>query len=95
MAATTTAQQNPENPTKTLDETSDPNSAAETVPPPDSAHDSTISPPSDGAKEGIKATAGDDSCQGNDIQKKMKRAERFGMSVQLTEEEKRNSRAER
>ncbi|KZV35072.1 hypothetical protein F511_04377 [Dorcoceras hygrometricum] len=30
-----------------------------------------------------------------DIQKKMKRAERFGMSVKLTEEEKRNTRAER
>ncbi|KAH6802603.1 hypothetical protein C2S51_034049 [Perilla frutescens var. frutescens] len=30
-----------------------------------------------------------------DIQKKMKRAERFGMPVHLSEEEKRNSRAER
>ncbi|XP_075489893.1 uncharacterized protein LOC142528684 [Primulina tabacum] len=30
-----------------------------------------------------------------DIQKKMKRAERFGMSVKFTEEEKRNTRAER
>ncbi|KAK9169159.1 hypothetical protein Syun_001299 [Stephania yunnanensis] len=30
-----------------------------------------------------------------DLQKKMLRAERFGMSVQLSEEEKRNSRAER
>lgn len=30
-----------------------------------------------------------------DIQKKMKRAERFGMAVHLSEEEKRNSRAER
>ncbi|KAK6126046.1 hypothetical protein DH2020_040160 [Rehmannia glutinosa] len=30
-----------------------------------------------------------------DIDKKMKRAERFGMPVQMTEEEKRNSRAER
>ncbi|KAL6565972.1 hypothetical protein OROHE_005027 [Orobanche hederae] len=29
-----------------------------------------------------------------DIQKKMKRAERFGMPVRMTEEEKRNSRAE-
>ncbi|KAL8504573.1 hypothetical protein ACS0TY_015948 [Phlomoides rotata] len=32
---------------------------------------------------------------GTDIQKKMKRAERFGISVQLSEEDKRNSRAER
>ncbi|KAL5546254.1 hypothetical protein UlMin_005941 [Ulmus minor] len=31
----------------------------------------------------------------SDIEKKMRRAERFGISVQLTEEEKRNSRAER
>lgn len=30
-----------------------------------------------------------------DIQKKIRRAERFGMPVQLSEEEKRNSRAER
>ncbi|GFP83727.1 protein modifier of snc1 11 [Phtheirospermum japonicum] len=30
-----------------------------------------------------------------DVQKKMKRAERFGMPVHLSEEEKRNSRAER
>ncbi|CAM8976210.1 unnamed protein product [Rhodiola kirilowii] len=30
-----------------------------------------------------------------DVQKKMKRAERFGMPVKLSEEEKRNSRAER
>lgn len=31
----------------------------------------------------------------NDIDKKMRRAERFGVPVQLTEAEKRNSRAER
>lgn len=30
-----------------------------------------------------------------DIEKKMRRAERFGMPVQLSEQEKRNSRAER
>ncbi|KAG5582603.1 hypothetical protein H5410_053230 [Solanum commersonii] len=95
MAATTTAQQNPENHMKTLDEPSDPKPAAESVSPPDSAPDSPKSPPSDGAKEEIKAAGGDDSCQGNDIQKKMKRAERFGMPVQLSEEEKRSSRAER
>ncbi|PHT36382.1 hypothetical protein CQW23_24082 [Capsicum baccatum] len=85
--ATTTAQQNQENPIKTLDQPSDPNPTAETVSP----------PTSDSAKEETKAAAadGDDSCQGNDIQKKMKRAERFGMPVQLSEQEKRNSRAER
>ena len=32
---------------------------------------------------------------GNDTQKKLQRAERFGMPVKLSEEEKRNSRAER
>ncbi|KAJ8533864.1 hypothetical protein K7X08_007188 [Anisodus acutangulus] len=87
--ATTTEQQNPENPfIKTLDQPpSDPNSTAETVSPPNSAPES---PTSGGA-------GGDESCQGNDnnIQKKMKRAERFGMPVQLSEEEKRNARAER
>ena len=31
----------------------------------------------------------------SDIEKKMRRAERFGISVQLTEKEKRDSRAER
>lgn len=31
----------------------------------------------------------------NDIQKKMKRAERFGVPVKMSEEEKRNSRSER
>ncbi|XP_042016603.1 protein MODIFIER OF SNC1 11-like isoform X2 [Salvia splendens] len=37
-----------------------------------------------------------DGCDAaTDIQKKMKRAERFGMPVNLSEEEKRNSRAER
>ncbi|KAK4481036.1 hypothetical protein RD792_011905 [Penstemon davidsonii] len=37
----------------------------------------------------------DDSAAVTAIQKKMKRAERFGTTVQLSEEEKRNSRAER
>lgn len=35
------------------------------------------------------------SAPASDIEKKIRRAERFGISVQLTEEEKRNSRAER
>ncbi|KAL0728716.1 hypothetical protein Bca4012_024809 [Brassica carinata] len=40
--------------------------------------------------------AGDDvSPVDDDVQKKIRRAERFGVSVKLTEEEKRNSRAER
>ncbi|KAI3721543.1 hypothetical protein L2E82_32559 [Cichorium intybus] len=37
----------------------------------------------------------DDGASVNDTQKKIRRAERFGMPVQLSEEEKRNSRAER
>ncbi|GKB68974.1 hypothetical protein Tco_0930386, partial [Tanacetum coccineum] len=45
-------------------------------------------PVSDGSKNGVALV--DDV-----IQKKMKRAERFGMPVQLSEQEKRNSRAHR
>ncbi|OIS98044.1 PREDICTED: protein MODIFIER OF SNC1 11-like [Nicotiana attenuata] len=95
MAATTA--QNPENPMKTLAEPSDPNPPAISESTHDSAPDSVKSPPSADAKEEIKSAVagGDDSCQGNDIQKKMKRAERFGVPVQLSEEDKRNSRAER
>ncbi|MCD7463960.1 hypothetical protein HAX54_051783 [Datura stramonium] len=92
---TTAAQQNPENSMKNLDQPSDSNPAAESVFPTDSTSESPKSPPSAGAKEEIKASGGDDSCQVNDVQKKMKRAERFGTPVQLSEEEKRNSRAER
>ncbi|KAB1223942.1 Protein MODIFIER OF SNC1 11 [Morella rubra] len=44
------------------------------------------------AKEGSPA---EDDGQVSSIQKKIRRAERFGISLQLTEEEKRNSRAER
>ncbi|GJZ99021.1 hypothetical protein Tco_0671572, partial [Tanacetum coccineum] len=46
----------------------------------------TGDPMSDGSKIGVGLV--DDA-----IQKKMKRAERFGMPVQLSEQEKRNSRA--
>ncbi|XWS66960.1 hypothetical protein CRYUN_Cryun05aG0245000 [Craigia yunnanensis] len=52
--------------------------------------------------EGLKTTgttvgsvAGDSSGPVNDVQKKIRRAERFGVPVQLSEREKRNSRAER
>ncbi|GLT79293.1 hypothetical protein SLA2020_507860 [Shorea laevis] len=41
------------------------------------------------------SVAENDSTPVSDIQKKIRRAERFGMPVQLSEEEKRNSRAER
>ncbi|KAE8720343.1 Detected protein of unknown function [Hibiscus syriacus] len=41
------------------------------------------------------SVAGDTSVPVYDIQKKIRRAERFGVPVQLSEKEKRNSRAER
>lgn len=43
----------------------------------------------------VKTSDVDGGSEATDIQKKMKRAERFGMPVHLSEEEKRNSRAER
>ncbi|GMJ03043.1 modifier of snc1, 11 [Hibiscus trionum] len=43
----------------------------------------------------LGSVAGESSGPGNDIQKKMRRAERFGVPVQLSEQEKRDSRAER
>ncbi|KAK8563635.1 hypothetical protein V6N13_006125 [Hibiscus sabdariffa] len=43
----------------------------------------------------VGSVAGDSSGPVNDIQKKVRRAERFGVPVQLSEQEKRNSRAER
>ncbi|KAG5584490.1 hypothetical protein H5410_044924 [Solanum commersonii] len=98
---TTTAAQIPENPIKTLVQSPDPNpTAVSEAPSHDSATDSLKSPPSDGAKDQVKLdTAADGGGGGGgkdtDIQKKMKRAERFGMTFQLSEEEKRNTRAER
>ncbi|KAB2048126.1 hypothetical protein ERO13_A13G076000v2 [Gossypium hirsutum] len=41
------------------------------------------------------SASGGGSAPVNDIQKKIRRAERFGVPVQLSEQEKRNSRAER
>lgn len=51
--------------------------------------------PSTGAISEADGTVNGDDAPVTDIQKKMRRAERFGLSVQLSEEEKRNSRAER
>uniref|UniRef100_A0A2N9IZ89 THO1-MOS11 C-terminal domain-containing protein n=1 Tax=Fagus sylvatica TaxID=28930 RepID=A0A2N9IZ89_FAGSY len=52
---------------------------------------------SDVAAVASAAAAGDadDVSPASNIQKKIRRAERFGISLQLTEQEKRNSRAER
>ncbi|XP_022742288.1 protein MODIFIER OF SNC1 11 isoform X2 [Durio zibethinus] len=43
----------------------------------------------------VGSVAGDSGGPVNDTQKKIRRAERFGVPVQLSEQEKRNSRAER
>ncbi|XWS59747.1 hypothetical protein CRYUN_Cryun08bG0148000 [Craigia yunnanensis] len=43
----------------------------------------------------VGSVAGNSSGPVNDVQKKIRRAERFGVPVQLSEKEKRNSRAER
>ncbi|KAL7092017.1 hypothetical protein ACP275_12G139500 [Erythranthe tilingii] len=53
---------------------------------------------SEGKSAAVAAATANDADGGNadtDIQKKAKRADRFGITVQLSEEEKRNSRAER
>lgn len=51
----------------------------------------------DDSKTDVDAVAptGAEDAPVTDVQKKMRRAERFGMPVQLSETEKRNSRAER
>lgn len=51
--------------------------------------------PGTGDTSEVDGNVNGDDAPVTDIQKKMRRAERFGMSVQLSEEEKRNSRAER
>ncbi|KAK4432414.1 protein MODIFIER OF SNC1 11 [Sesamum alatum] len=47
------------------------------------------------SKSAVITGTAEDGGSVTDIRKKMKRAERFGMPLQLSEEEKRNSRAER
>lgn len=51
--------------------------------------------PSTAATSEADGTVSGDDAPVTDIQKKIRRAERFGLPVQLSEEEKRNSRAER
>lgn len=83
-----------ENPSQTLDPTI--SSSAQTpasVPP--SSTDGGSSKERDESKGSGKASVVDDGAPVSDVQRKMRRAERFGISVQLSEEEKRNSRAER
>ncbi|OWM82363.1 protein MODIFIER OF SNC1 11 [Punica granatum] len=96
-------------PTKTLDsavpasvqpDDQPPNGSGQ--PPPPAADN----PAADGTKESGEAKssstvakvapqAGNDAAPADDVQKKIRRAERFGMPVQLSEAEKRSSRAER
>lgn len=92
--ATTTAP-NVENPKTSTDLNLAPS------PPEDAPSAEQLSQPSSGGGDetkeapAAKASEADEGDAVTDIQKKMKRAERFGMPVHLSEEEKRNSRAER
>ncbi|CAK7342898.1 unnamed protein product [Dovyalis caffra] len=89
-APTTTVE---DNPSKTLD------TAAPASTKPDQVEDSsnTASSAVDSATEGPKQDADDSksAAPATDTEKKIRRAERFGITVQLSEQEKRNSRAER
>lgn len=76
-----------ENPNKTLDPT-------EPDPIPATEDDAAADTKDSDAKTSPPPDSGNDAPL-SDIQKKMRRAERFGISVQLSEKEKRNSRAER
>lgn len=97
-----------ENPTKTVDIPVPAAAAAAKPdlpvdPPSDTPTATTPSSVVDSAENGSKpdtqdpktAAADDSAAPATAVEKKMRRAERFGISVQLTEEEKRNSRAER
>ncbi|KAL3531878.1 hypothetical protein ACH5RR_005399 [Cinchona calisaya] len=75
-------------------------SPKESFPNSEDSHSVTTNPPT---TPPLPSSGGGDETKGEvdaggavtDIQKKIRRAERFGMPVQLSEEEKRNSRAER
>ncbi|KAL4283110.1 hypothetical protein GQ457_16G023130 [Hibiscus cannabinus] len=86
------------NPEKTLDAVSP--STGMSDPPSDSPHPNaelSVKESEDSKTAGAAAglVAGESGGPVNDIQKKILRAERFGVPVQLSEREKRNSRAER
>lgn len=99
-----------ESPKKTLDHEVSPTAKPDLHEDPPSStptelsSESTVPSGTDGSRkdgEDSKSSAatvgspeGDDG-PASTIQKKIRRAERFGISVQLTEQEKRNSRAER
>lgn len=83
-----------ENPTQTLDPTVSSSAQPPAAVPP-SATDGGSSMERDESKGSVKPPVEGDDASVSDVQRKMRRAERFGISVQLSEEEKRNSRAER
>ncbi|XP_022977777.1 protein MODIFIER OF SNC1 11-like [Cucurbita maxima] len=83
-----------ENPSQTLDPTIS-SSAQPPVSVPLSSTDGGSSKEMDESKGSDKTSVEGDGEPVSDVQRKMRRAERFGISVQLSEEEKRNSRAER
>ncbi|XVF76543.1 hypothetical protein PTKIN_Ptkin13bG0274100 [Pterospermum kingtungense] len=95
--ATTTNSLAEPNPKKNV--VSVPPSMGKSDPPSPDVPASEVSPKdSEGSKTSgtsVSSVAGDNSGPVNDIQKKIRRAERFGVPVQLSEQEKRNSRAER
>lgn len=83
-----------ENPNQALD----PAISSSAQPPasiPPSSTDGGLSKERDEPKGSDKVLVEGDGASVSDIQRKMRRAERFGISVQLSEEEKRNTRAER
>ncbi|RYR03282.1 hypothetical protein Ahy_B06g082135 [Arachis hypogaea] len=86
--------QQDQNPNKTLDPApaTAHSDADPSVPPPSADNNNTTAPDSKDAP--LPSDAANDAPL-SDIQKKIRRAERFGISVQLSEKEKRNSRAER
>ncbi|XP_015899547.3 protein MODIFIER OF SNC1 11 [Ziziphus jujuba] len=87
-------------PTANPDLPQDPNADGSTAPPESSVTNNGSAKESEDSKTTptVEEAVAENSAATDpisDIQKKIRRAERFGISVQLTEEEKRNSRAER
>ncbi|CAA3021210.1 Hypothetical predicted protein [Olea europaea subsp. europaea] len=84
-------------PNSTPSTTEDPHCSAAPIASPTHGGSGDDKPREENPKTGAAAKNTDSSTEGavTDIQKKLKRAERFGMPVQLSEQEKRNTRAER
>ncbi|CAI9098109.1 OLC1v1034693C1 [Oldenlandia corymbosa var. corymbosa] len=105
MATATATTTKLENPKKTLPEPQSSDAATPTIQPaggnPVTANESSSKPsstvpaPQDGGDKNSGDTEGSGGGPVTDTEKKIRRAERFGVAVQLSEQEKRNSRAER